>query len=114
VAAIDGQEEEMSMVEGTKDTMKGLAILSPEARRRVQASLAKAIDAKLAKGTALGGIPGVTHEFSSGLFSSRSHERVAPVHDKESRLLDHAALMDDATFAKFAERIARLKCLDKG
>jgi hypothetical protein len=85
-----------------------LASLAPDARKRVEEILAKGIEAELASEAT--GAAMRAPEFSRGWFFSRRMESSI----MEEELLRGTLSMDEAGFAKFAERLAKLKSLKDG
>jgi hypothetical protein len=78
-----------------------LAQLGPEARARVDDAMKTAIEQELATARPARG------EFSRGIIFSRS--RPAALLAGQDSVIQHAASLDDATFAKFADRLRSLK-----
>jgi uncharacterized protein (DUF2267 family) len=94
--------------------LSGLDRLSPDARAKVEAALKKTLSAELAGATA--GDPAQPRDAfsrSRGAFFSRSKASDA-FRVQESEMINAVTVLDDAQFAKFAERLATLKNAAKG
>jgi len=91
------------MPDALKDLTERLSQLSPDARARVESALKSSIEAELSEG------PSLAKEFSRGIFFSRSRGATAGV--EEAKIVDEMKAMDEATFTKFATRLATLKRL---
>jgi hypothetical protein len=85
-----------------------LARLAPEARARVEAALVEAVQRELVQQGA--GLLTEAKEFSKGWFFSRSRPQAFAVED---RVIQEAASMDEASFAKFASRLRMLRDVAK-
>jgi hypothetical protein len=88
------------------DSLQRLDQLTPEARQRVQDALTAHIESELNAGGA--GLK-AKGEFSRGIIFSRS--RPSTMLDKEREVIDQAAKLDEASFAKFARNIGQLKSI---
>lgn len=94
-----------------------LSKLAPEARSRVEDAIKRTIEGELAR--AAGGLNGgemMAHSRSKGFFFSRSKtsdsllDRVSnPAVDLDRALLRNVETLDDASFARFADRLSTLK-----
>lgn len=90
------------------ESLQRLDQLTPEARQRVQDALKNHIESELSAGSGLSDLA-KRGEFSRGIIFSRS--RPASMLDRDREVLDQAAKLDEATFAKFAKNISQLKSL---
>lgn len=93
-----------------------LSKLNPEARSRVEEAMKHAIESELARAAVgLTGDELMAHSRSKGFFFSRSkttdalRDRVNPVVDLDRALLRNVETLDDAAFARFADRLTTLR-----
>jgi hypothetical protein len=100
--------------EGRPETIRThldkLAELAPEARARIESALKNHIETELASGAAAGGKAG--REFSRGIIFSRSRGRLQDI--EHSQIVNELKGMDEATFTKFASRLAAIKNVKEG
>lgn len=87
-------------------SLKRLDQLTPTARERVQDALKKEIEAELGSGAEAERIRG---EFSRGIIFSRSRPASLLQKEREDEIVQKAATMDEATFARFARNLSQLK-----
>jgi hypothetical protein len=88
------------------ESLQRLDQLTPEARQRVQDALQSHIESELSAGP-IGPNVNKAAEFSRGIIFSRS--RPTSMLDHEKEVINQAAKLDEATFAKFAKNISQLK-----
>jgi len=88
--------------------------LAPEARDRVSAALKRTLDTELARASSgIAGTEAMAHSRSKGFFFSRSKTSDA-LRDRFSNpadlvLMEKVESLDDAAFAKFADRVTALR-----
>jgi hypothetical protein len=95
--------------------LSGLDKLAPEARRRVADALKRTLDAELARASGGIGPEVMAHSRSKGFFFSRSKTtdalRDIVSNPADRVLVEKVESLDDAAFAKFADRVATLRKL---
>jgi hypothetical protein len=94
--------------------LSGLDKLAPEARRRVAESLKQTLEVELARASAgIVGPEAMAHSRSKGFFFSRSKTsdalRDIVTNPADRFLVEKVESLDDAAFAKFADRVATLR-----
>ena len=93
--------------------LSGLDKLAPEARRRVADALKRTLDAELARASGGVGVEAMAHSRSKGFFFSRSKTtdalRDIVSNPADRVLVEKVESLDDAAFAKFADRVATLR-----
>lgn len=88
--------------------------LSPDARLRVESALKQTLETELSKISTSGiDSTAMSHSRSKGLIFSRSKtsDSLRDQVGVDQVMLQNAQIMDDAAFAKFAERLTQIKGL---
>jgi hypothetical protein len=85
--------------------------LDPKRRATIESALKRTLESQLATSAQFGVDPVAAHSRSQGAFFSRSKTTDIQRAEQEldSRLLQHVTTLDDASFAKFAERLGSIK-----
>ena len=93
--------------------LSNLEKLTPEARAKVESALKRTLDTELARASEGDGTEAMAFSRSKGFFFSRSKTSDSLLdqvtNPAERVLVDKLETLDEASFSKFADRLATLK-----